>query len=92
VTIVDGSAVFAKAVAMMARCSTEALAAAALKPDAVTRFVPHQANARLFNAVAGQVGIEGGRVIATIADYGIVGGHDSAVIVPGSPSRAAAAG
>lgn len=83
-TIVDGRAVFAKAVAMMARCSTEALAAAALTPDAVTRFVPHQANARIFNAVAGQIGIEGDRVISTIADYG----NSSAATIPLSLSLA----
>ncbi|MGO4408280.1 beta-ketoacyl-ACP synthase III [Bosea sp. RAF48] len=83
-TIVDGRAVFSKAVSMMVRCSTEALAAAALQSDAVTRFVPHQANARIFNAVAGQIGIEGGRVITSIADYG----NSSAATIPLSLSLA----
>ncbi len=83
-TIVDGRAVFTKAVAMMARCSTEVFAAAALTPDAVTRFVPHQANARIFNAVAGQIGIEVGRVITTIAEYG----NSSAATIPLSLSVA----
>lgn len=83
-SLVDGRAVFSKAVEMMARCSTEALAAASLESGAVTRFVPHQANARIVNAVAGQIGIAGGRVITSIADYG----NSSAATIPLSLSLA----
>ncbi|MGX9182218.1 3-oxoacyl-ACP synthase, partial [Mesorhizobium sp. BHbdii] len=50
-TIADGREVFVKAVEMMRRCSGEALAAAGVSASDVARFVPHQANARIFNAV-----------------------------------------
>ncbi|UCI31843.1 beta-ketoacyl-ACP synthase III [Mesorhizobium sp. B4-1-4] len=69
-TIADGREVFAKAVEMMSRCSTEALAAAGLSAPDVTRFVPHQANARILNAVGKSLGIEAERIVKTIAEYG----------------------
>lgn len=69
-TIASGREVFAKAVEMMSRCSTEALAAAGLSAPDVARFVPHQANARIFNAVGKSLGIEDARIVKTIADYG----------------------
>lgn len=83
-TIADGRAVFAKAVEMMSRCSTEALAAADLKTSAISRFVPHQANARIFNAVGKSLGIGDDRIVKTIADYG----NSSAATVPLSLSLA----
>jgi 3-oxoacyl-[acyl-carrier-protein] synthase-3 len=83
-TIADGRAVFAKAVEMMSRCSTEALAAAGLETSAVSRFVPHQANARIFNAVGKSLGIADDRIVKTIADYG----NSSAATIPLSLSLA----
>ncbi|TGP59131.1 3-oxoacyl-ACP synthase, partial [bacterium M00.F.Ca.ET.229.01.1.1] len=50
-TITDGREVFAKAVEMMTACSRDALTAARLRPQDLDRFVPHQANARIFDAV-----------------------------------------
>ncbi|MDH4985355.1 beta-ketoacyl-ACP synthase III [Aminobacter anthyllidis] len=83
-TISDGRAVFAKAVEMMSRCSMDALAAAALDTTAVSRFVPHQANARIFNAVGKSLGISDDRIVKTIADYG----NSSAATIPLSLSLA----
>lgn len=83
-TIADGRAVFAKAVEMMSRCSQEAMAAAGLTATDVSRFVPHQANARIFNAVGKSLGIADDRIVKTIADYG----NSSAATIPLSLSIA----
>lgn len=81
-TIADGRAVFIKAVEMMARGSAEALAAAGLCAEDISRLVPHQANIRIVDAVAGKLGIEDGKVAKTIADYG----NSSAATIPLSMS------
>jgi len=77
-TIADGRAVFAKAVEMMSRCSAEALGATGLETSDISRFVPHQANARIFNAVGKSLGIADDRIVKTIADYG----NSSAATIP----------
>lgn len=86
-TIANGREVFVKAVEMMSRCSAEALAAAGVSASDVDRFVPHQANARIFNAVGKALGIEDDRIVKTIADYG----NSSAATIPLSLSVAHAA-
>ena len=83
-TIANGREVFVKAVEMMSRCSAEALAAANLRAADIARFVPHQANARIFNAVGKSLGIEDDRIVKTIADYG----NSSAATIPLSLSVA----
>lgn len=77
-TITDGRAVFAKAVEMMAHCSIGALAAAGLPVQAVDRFVPHQANLRIVDAVADKLGIARDRVAKSIAEFG----NSSAATIP----------
>lgn len=69
-TIVDGRAVFTKAVEIMARCSVEALAAADVAAQAVDRFVPHQANVRILDAVADKLDIGKEKVVRSIAEFG----------------------
>ncbi|MGX9182228.1 3-oxoacyl-[acyl-carrier-protein] synthase III C-terminal domain-containing protein, partial [Mesorhizobium sp. BHbdii] len=69
---------------MMRRCSGEALAAAGVSASDVARFVPHQANARIFNAVGKALGIEDERIVKTIADHG----NSSAATIPLSLSIA----
>lgn len=86
-TISDGRAVFAKAVEMMSRCSREAMAAAGLSASGVARFVPHQANARILDAVGKSLGIDDERIVKTIAEYG----NASAATIPLSLSIAHAA-
>lgn len=83
-TIASGRDVFVKAVDMMGRCSIEALAAAGLSAPDIARFVPHQANARIFNAVGKSLGIDDERIVKTIADCG----NSSAATIPLSLSVA----
>ncbi|RRH88258.1 beta-ketoacyl-ACP synthase III [Mesorhizobium tamadayense] len=83
-TITNGREVFANAVEMMSRCSAEALQAAGLSAPDVARFVPHQANARILNAVGKSLGIANERIVKTIADYG----NSSAATIPLSLSIA----
>ncbi|KQU89592.1 3-oxoacyl-ACP synthase [Mesorhizobium sp. Root102] len=80
----DGREVFARAVDMMTACSKDALAAAQLQPQAIDRFVPHQANARIFDAVGRNLGVADQAIVKTIADYG----NSSAATIPLSLSLA----
>ncbi|TIN74374.1 beta-ketoacyl-ACP synthase III [Mesorhizobium sp.] len=83
-TITDGREVFAKAVEMMTACSQDALAAAKMQPQDIDRFVPHQDNARIFDAVGRNLGIADHAIIKTIAEYG----NSSAATIPLSLSLA----
>ncbi|MER9896147.1 beta-ketoacyl-ACP synthase III [Mesorhizobium sp. M0119] len=83
-TMTDGREVFAKAVEMMTDCSISALAAAGVRPQDVDRFVPHQANARIFDAVGSNLGIADQAIVKTIAEYG----NASAATIPLSLSLA----
>jgi 3-oxoacyl-[acyl-carrier-protein] synthase-3 len=77
-TIADGREVFVKAVDMMSRCAADALAAARVDADDIARFVPHQANTRILDAVGKKLGIDDQRIVKTIADYG----NSSAATIP----------
>ncbi|TGR23184.1 MULTISPECIES: beta-ketoacyl-ACP synthase III [unclassified Mesorhizobium] len=83
-TITDGREVFAKAVEMMTACSRDALAAAQMQPQDIDRFVPHQANARIFDAVGRNLGIADQAIVKTISEYG----NSSAATIPLSLSLA----
>ncbi|MDX8449781.1 beta-ketoacyl-ACP synthase III [Mesorhizobium captivum] len=83
-TIVDGREVFAKAVEMMTTCSREALAIARMRPQDIDWFVPHQANARIFDAVGRNLGIADQAIVKRIAEYG----NSSAATIPLSLSLA----
>ncbi|MFI0846512.1 beta-ketoacyl-ACP synthase III [Mesorhizobium sp. IMUNJ 23232] len=83
-TITDGREVFGKAVEMMTACSRDALGAARTRPQDIDRFVPHQANARIFDAVGRNLGIADHAVVKTIAEYG----NSSAATIPLSLSLA----
>ncbi|MER8791366.1 beta-ketoacyl-ACP synthase III [Mesorhizobium sp. M0983] len=83
-TMTDGREVFAKAVEMMTDCSISALAAAGVRPQDVDRFVPHQANARIFDAVGRNLGVADHLIVKTIAEYG----NASAATIPLSLSLA----
>ncbi|TIX20505.1 MAG: 3-oxoacyl-ACP synthase, partial [Mesorhizobium sp.] len=60
------------------------LTAARLRPQDLDRFVPHQANARIFEAVGGNLGIADHSIVKTIAEYG----NSSAATIPLSLSLA----
>ncbi|MBD9375041.1 beta-ketoacyl-ACP synthase III [Rhizobium sp. ARZ01] len=69
-TMRDGREMFTQAVEMMAGCGARALADAGLDAARIDRFVPHQANARIFDAVAGKLGIDPQKTVRTIESYG----------------------
>ncbi|MCZ4093551.1 beta-ketoacyl-ACP synthase III [Sinorhizobium psoraleae] len=83
-TMRDGREVFVRAVEMMAACATRALADAGIGLADVSRFVPHQANVRIFDAVCGKLGIEPSRTVRTIEEHG----NSSAATIPLSLSLA----
>ncbi|OCO99975.1 MULTISPECIES: beta-ketoacyl-ACP synthase III [unclassified Ensifer] len=83
-TMRDGREMFAQAVEMMADCAVRAMDAAGCAAVEISRFVPHQANARIFDAVCDRLGIEPSRTVRTIADYG----NSSAATIPLSLSLA----
>ncbi|MBB4189238.1 3-oxoacyl-[acyl-carrier-protein] synthase-3 [Sinorhizobium terangae] len=83
-TMRDGREVFVRAVEMMSACATRALADAGLGPADVSRFVPHQANVRIFDAVCDNLGIDPSRTVRTIEEHG----NSSAATIPLSLSLA----
>jgi 3-oxoacyl-[acyl-carrier-protein] synthase III len=85
--IVDGRGLFTEAVRMMTVCSEAALGEAGVAPDRIDRFVPHQANARIFSAVGRKLGVREEATVSTIADYG----NSSAATIPLSLSLSHAA-
>ncbi|MBL0373376.1 beta-ketoacyl-ACP synthase III [Rhizobium sp. KVB221] len=83
-TMRDGREVFSRAVALMTKTSRKALEQAGLNASDVTRFIPHQANARMFDAVCDTLGIEPTRTVRTIETFG----NSSAATIPLSLSIA----
>ncbi|MEU3975174.1 beta-ketoacyl-ACP synthase 3 [Streptomyces bacillaris] len=65
-----GREVFQHAVTRMSQAAEEAAAAAGWSLGAVDRFVPHQANARITEAVGRRLRLDGGRVLDDIARLG----------------------
>jgi 3-oxoacyl-[acyl-carrier-protein] synthase-3 len=66
----DGVAVFKHAVVGFAEKIEETLQRERLKPEDIAWVVPHQANARILNAVSKRVGIPYEKFVMTIAKYG----------------------
>src|ERR1044072_234307 len=65
-----GNEVFKVAVRSMAEISKCVLAEAGLKTEDVKLFIPHQANQRITDAVAGLLGVDSSRVYSNIAMHG----------------------
>ena len=84
--ISDGKAVFAKAIAMMVTSAEAALLSSGLGAGDIAHLIPHQANARMTNAVAHQLGIAEDRALSTIARFG----NSSAATIPFTLSALAA--
>ncbi|MDR4307037.1 beta-ketoacyl-ACP synthase III [Chelatococcus sambhunathii] len=76
--ISNGGALFAGAVHLMTECSRDAMADAHVATEAIDRFVPHQANSRIFAAVGRKLGLADGVMVSTVADYG----NSSAATIP----------
>ncbi|WEX79589.1 beta-ketoacyl-ACP synthase III (plasmid) [Sinorhizobium numidicum] len=83
-TMRDGREVFVRAVEMMTVCAKRALANAGLGAGDVSRFVPHQANVRIFDAVCDNLGIDPSKTVRTIEEHG----NSSAATIPLSLSLA----
>lgn len=83
-TMRDGREMFTQAVRMMSDCARRALKHARLWPTDIHRFIPHQANARIFDAVCSDLGIVAEKTVRTIDDYG----NSSAATIPLSLSLA----
>ncbi len=83
-TMTDGREVFSRAVGLMTRTSRQALEQAGIRARDVDRFVPHQANARMFDAVCGNLDIDREKTVSTISTFG----NSSAATIPLSLSIA----
>ena len=83
-TMRDGRAVFAHAVRMMTHSAAQAMEAAGLAAQDICRFVPHQANSRIINAVCDQLGLSRQTAVRTIGEFG----NCSAATIPLSLSLA----
>ncbi len=77
-TIGDGQAVYARAVDMMAEASQAALEQAGMPLDKIHLFLPHQANARMMDAVKRKLGVPNSKLISTVKHYG----NSSAATIP----------
>ncbi|AYG62546.1 beta-ketoacyl-ACP synthase III [Rhizobium jaguaris] len=77
-TMRDGREVFSRAVELMTRTSREAMDEAAVTVSAIDRFIPHQANLRLCDAVRHNLELEEGKLVSTIAEFG----NSSAATIP----------
>ncbi|WP_432761558.1 beta-ketoacyl-ACP synthase III [Rhizobium calliandrae] len=77
-TMPDGREVFSRAVDLMTRTARQAMDEAILTNCAIDRFVPHQANIRLCDAVRHNLGLEERKVVSTIAEFG----NSSAATIP----------
>lgn len=73
-----GKEIFKNATRTMAACCKEALEATQTKPEQVDWIVPHQANLRIIEAVAGQFDFPMDRVVTTVQDTG----NTSAASIP----------
>lgn len=87
-TMRDGRAVYEKAVRMMEDAGRQALRNAGLSAAAVTRFIPHQANTRIFDTVADHLKIDRRVTERSVVDYG----NSSAATIPLTLSLAKAQG
>ncbi|AXC14904.1 Biotin synthesis protein bioZ [Acidisarcina polymorpha] len=83
-TMSQGKSVFSQAVRMMTGCSLRAMERAGVTAADIDRFVPHQANVRLFEAVGENLGLADHKTIRTIEEFG----NSSAATIPLSLSIA----
>ncbi len=65
----QGNQVFRHAVVNIAEAVTTAAATAGVAVSDVDWFIPHQANQRILEGVARRLGIDGSRVISTVAEH-----------------------
>jgi 3-hydroxy-3-methylglutaryl CoA synthase len=80
----DGRETYRYATRTLARSALTAIERAGLTPDDISLFVPHQANIRIIESVAKQLGLEMERVYVNVDRYG----NTSAASVPIALSEA----
>lgn len=81
----DGKAVFAEAIDMMTVTARTALSKAGMTQKDVSRFIPHQANARMMDKVAHKLSIQPGKMLSTVKEFA----NSSAATIPFTLSMAA---
>ncbi|MBK8974723.1 MAG: ketoacyl-ACP synthase III [Planctomycetes bacterium] len=91
--ILRGREVFKSAVRQMSLSTVEGMAALGLEPTDLDWMVPHQANARIIEAVGEQLGLPPERVIVDLEDKGnttaasipiaLCGLHEASALTPG---------
>lgn len=86
--VMDGRAIFRRAVEDMARASQDALSEAGLRVEDIALCVPHQANARIIGAVARALGLPEERVFVNLERYG----NTSSATIPIALTEATVAG
>ncbi len=77
-TMRDGREVFSRAVDLMSKTSRQAMRDADFEMSSVQRFVPHQANIRLCDAVCHNLGLPESVTVRTISEFG----NSSAATIP----------
>ena len=85
IRIKDGKVVFEKAVKLMTLCSERALEQAGVQASQIDHFIPHQANARIFDLVAENLKLDPRRTLRSIEEFG----NSSAATIPLTLSLAA---
>ncbi|MGV1759645.1 beta-ketoacyl-ACP synthase III [Rhizobium sp. A22-96] len=83
-TMQDGKAVFQKAVRIMSQSASRALKRAEISSQCIDRFIPHQANARIIDAVCDELAVPLEKSVRTIGEFG----NSSAATIPLSMSLA----
>lgn len=73
-----GKEIFKNATRTMAACCQEALESTSTKPDQLDWIVPHQANSRITEAVAGQFNFPMSKIVSTVHETG----NTSAASIP----------
>lgn len=77
-TMRDGREMFTQAVRIMTQCAKAAMQQAGLSATNIHHFIPHQANARICDAVGEKLGLAGSKTIRTIEEFG----NSSAATIP----------
>src|SRR3569623_1619924 len=78
IRIKDGKIVFERADKMMTLCSAQALEQAGIQASQIDHFIPHQANARIFDLVAENLKLDPNRTLRSIEEFG----NSSAATIP----------
>lgn len=78
IAISSGREVFSDAVRLMAQTAQDAMTQANVAAADITRFIPHQANGRIIDAVCKKLGLDVARAVRSLDDYG----NSSAATIP----------